>query len=159
MEYDVDTRALSTAFAAAYPAARYPELMFKQARPYTCLLVQTHDDFIISIPFRSHIRHKNAFLFKGTRRSLRSSSGLDYSKIVILKDESFVDPRTAIVDKDEYNEVAKNLGQIIQDATEYVDTYIDHVNGTAPLHPREFQRRYGFSTLPYFHAEMNLPTS
>lgn len=39
----------------------------------------------ICVPFRSHIHHKNAFLFKNTERLKTDSSGLDYSKTVLIR--------------------------------------------------------------------------
>ena len=112
MEYLSQVYLLSAKFVQDHPAAAYPELMHKQGRPYTCLLIDSHDGFFICVPFRSSINHKNAFFFKGTARSQRTKSGLDYSKIV-------------------------------KEAVSYVDTYIAHINGTAPLHPKQFIRLYG----------------
>lgn len=43
----------------------------------------------ICVPFRSHIHHKNAFLFKNTERSKIDSSGLDYSKTVLIRPEDY----------------------------------------------------------------------
>lgn len=43
----------------------------------------------ICVPFRSHIHHKNAFLFKNTERSKTDSSGLDYSKTVLIRPEDY----------------------------------------------------------------------
>lgn len=157
MEYDVDIRLLSPAFLAAYPGTTYPELMHKGGRPYTCLLIDTHEDYLICIPFRSSINHKNAYLFTTTQRSIRTRSGLDYTKAVLIRDPSYIDSGHAIVDQDEYHETMANLKQITQEIDQYITTYANHVNGTAPLHLRAFQRQYGFSTLPYFHDIMGLP--
>lgn len=84
---------LTQEFMADYPEASYPELMHKLGRPYSCLLVDTHKEYYICIPFRSHINHKNAFMFHGTERS---------------------------------------------------------------MHPRQFARKYQYSTLPYFHDVMHI---
>lgn len=110
LEFDSKVYLLSSRFANDYPLSLYPELMYKQGRPYTCLLIETHDDYFICVPFRSSINHKNAFLFKGTARSLKSHSGLDYSKTVIIRDSEYIDSTTpAIVDQDEYREMSKNI--------------------------------------------------
>ena len=42
------------------------------------------------------------------------------------------------------------LSQIVEEVFNYVNAYISHKKGVFTLHPREFQRRYAFSTLPYF---------
>lgn len=157
MEFDSQVYLLSSKFIQDYPSAQYPELMSKMGRPYTCLLIETHDDFFICVPFRSNIRHNNAYLFKGTARSKKSRSGLDYTKIVLIKDGDYIDSAArAIVDQDEYNEAMKNLPRIVQETNNYVDSYAGHVKGTALLHPREFERKYKFSTLPYFHDILGL---
>ncbi|MBO5093957.1 MAG: hypothetical protein J6C33_06325 [Lachnospiraceae bacterium] len=112
---------------------------------------------LFCVPFRSSIGHKNAFMFTGTARSRKTKSGLDYSKIVIIKDIDYFDSTiTAIVDQDEYAEMMKNLPIIVQEANDYVNTYINHINGTAPMHPRAFSRKYQYATLPYFHDVIGL---
>ena len=156
-EFDFDLYLLSLKFVQDYASSTYPELMYKQGRPYTCLVIDSHDDYFICVPFRSNIRHKNAFMFKGTARSRVSRSGLDYSKIVLIKNLDYIDSVTkAIVDQDEYNEMMANLPTITQEVLEYVDTYISHVNKTSVLHQREYLRRYQYSTLPYFHDVMGI---
>ena len=45
-------------------------------------------------------------MFKGTQRSKRTKSGLDYSKLVLIKDNEYLDNKKAIVDKDEFNETS-----------------------------------------------------
>lgn len=157
MDYTVDICQLSHSFYAAYPLAQYPEIMRKDGRPYTCLLIETHEDYFICVPFRSSIQHNEAFLFTNTNRSLHTRSGLDYKKTVIIKDESYIDLTTpVVVDNDEYTAMMTNIGTIVNEIDEYIETYINHINGTATLHQREFLRRYQFSTLPYFHDILNI---
>ena len=157
MEYLSQVYLLSSQFIQDYPLKTHPELMHKSGRPYACLLIETHDNYYICIPFRSSINHKNAYLFKSTKRSQRTRSGLDYSKIVIINNSDYIDSISpAIVDQDEYNEMMSNLPQIVKEAISYVDAYIHHVTGTHLLHPKQFARRYGFSTLQYFHDELGI---
>jgi len=156
MDFDVEIYQLSAEFIKDYPAAQYPELMCKKGRPYSCLLVDLHQDYFICIPYRSSIQHNNAFLFRGTRRSKRTRSGLDYSKIVLIREEQYLDSAKAVVDQDEYTETLKNIKRIVGGAVDYVDTYINHVSGKKPLHPKEYQRKYQYSTLPYFHDIMGI---
>jgi len=157
MEYDSELYLLSVKFTQDYPSAVYPELMYKHGRPYTCLLIDSHDGYFICVPFRSSIGHKNAFLFTGTVRSRKTKSGLDYSKIAIIKNSNYLDSdTTAVIDQDEYTEMIKNLPTIVSEATDYVDTYIKHITGIKPLHPRAFSRKYQYSTLPYFHDIMGI---
>ena len=157
MEYDSALSLLSPKFTQDYPPAIYPELMHKHGRPYICLLIESHDGYFICVPFRSSIGHKNAFMFTGTAHSTKTKSGLDYTKIAIIKDNDYFDPTTiAVIDQDEYSEMMKNLSTIVQEAINYVDTYINHVKGLVPMHPRAFARKYQYSTLPYFHDIMGI---
>lgn len=156
MEYDFSVYLLSSKFLNDYPSSQYPELMDKQGRPYNCLLIDTHSDYYICIPYRSYINHKNAFFFKGTKRSQRTKSGLDYSKLVLIKDSAYLDTKQAIVDQDEYNETVIHLPTIVSEVNHYINTYVAHTNGTAVLHQQEYKRKYQFSTLPYFHDILNI---
>ena len=156
MEFDAEVYQLSAEFLNDYPAEQYPELMCKSGRPYNCLLVDLHLDYFICIPYRSSIHHPNAFMFHGTQRSKIKKSGLDYSKIVLIREQRYFSTAKAVVDQDEYRETRKNLAKIAGEAVDYVNTYIDHVNGKCPLHPKAYDRKYRFSTLPYFHDIMRL---
>lgn len=151
MDYDVDVYLLSQKFETNYPTAQYPEIMYKHGRPYNCLLIDTHQDYFICVPFRSYINHGNAYMFRNSQRSRYCRSGLDYSKSVIIKDAAYLDSATAIVDQDEYTEAMRNMNTIAQEVVAYVDTYVGHLNGSNPIHEREFQRKYRFSSLKYFH--------
>ncbi len=151
MNYDADIYLLSPKFLNDYPPTQYPEIMYKLGRPYNCLLIDTHQDYFICLPFRSYINHGNAYLFRNSHRSAYCKSGLDYSKALIIADTQYLDSATAIVDQDEYTESMRNMDTIVQETVDYVNAYIAHVKKTALLHEREFQRRYQFSTLKYFH--------
>ena len=91
MDYDQQVYLLSRDFITDYPLSTHPELMYKNGRPYSCLLIQTHDDYFICVPFRSSISHHNCYHFTSTVRSKRTKSGLDYSKIVIITDGKYID--------------------------------------------------------------------
>ena len=57
MEYRAELCRLSEVFYDAYPASEYPEILTKNQRPYTCLTIETHDGYLICVPFRSSINH------------------------------------------------------------------------------------------------------
>ena len=157
MDYAVEIYKLSSNFYTDYPKTQYPELMQKDNRPYTCLLIETKDEYFICVPFRSNITHKDAFLFKNTRRSTSSHSGLDYRKTVIIKDMKYIDSSTpAIIDTDEYVATIANIERIVSEVNKYVDKYINHIQQISILHTREFERHYQYSTLQYFHDILGL---
>ena len=111
---------------------------------------------IICIPYRTEIRHPYAFHFTTTVRSKVHKSGLDYSKIVIIAKTDYIDSTDAIIDKDEFNETMVNLERIKKEALDFVEDYVAHMKGRRKLHKREFERRYSFSPLKYFHNELGI---
>ena len=45
-----------------------------------------------------------------------------------------------------------NLPTIVEEVNQYVNSYIAHKDGSSLLHPRDFERKYKYSTLPYFDS-------
>lgn len=156
LDFDCEVRKLSHDFFKAYPHESYHEIERKEERPYSCLLIDTHEGYFICVPFRTNITHRYAFHFKNTQRSKDSKSGLDYTKIVIIKELSYIDSNNATVDNDEYVEAMENIKIIAEDVNNYVTDYINHISNIRLLHKREFSRRYRYSTLPYFHDLLGL---
>ncbi len=128
----------------------------KSNRAYNCLLFQSHYDYFICVPYRTEINHSNAYHFKYSRRSKEHKSGLDYSKIIIASDSRYVGADDAIIDKDEYNETIRNIHRIKREALKYVDDYVAYRLGKKMMHEREYKRKYGYSTLRYFHKELGI---
>ncbi|RKI80462.1 hypothetical protein D7V83_14205 [bacterium 0.1xD8-71] len=139
--FDYQVLNLTDKFYSDYPDPPYEEILKKNSRPYNCLSVQSHYGYFICIPYRSHINHKQAFKFKKSIRSKRTNSGLDYSKIVIIKNSEYISTTEAIVDKDEFNETRDNIEYIKKDAQKYIDNYVDYLMGkTTKYDKREFER-------------------
>lgn len=156
-DFDYQVLNLTQDFYADYPSPPYDELMKKDNRPYNCLLIQSHYDYFICIPYRTQINHKYAFKFKHSERSKRAKSGLDYSKMAIIKNSDYISNTYAIVDKDEYNETRDNIAYIRKDAEEYIDDYIGYLSGKSDKYDDiEFNRVYKYSTLSYFHKELGI---
>ena len=155
-ENDYQILQLTNDFYNAYPNPPYTEIMKKKGRAYTCLLFQTHYNYYICIPYRTEISHSNAYHFKKSLRSRKHKSGLDYSKIVIIDKNEYIDSKDAFVDKDEFNETMIHLERIKKGALNYVEDYVSHMKNQVLLHPKEFQRRYQYSSLKYFHNELGI---
>lgn len=51
----------------------------------------------------------------------RTNSGLDYSKIVIIRNNEYIGTKHVIVDKDEFNETRDNIEYIKKDAQKQID--------------------------------------
>lgn len=147
---------LTTDFYNDYPNPPYLEILKKEKRAYNCILFQTHYNYYICVPYRTRISHTYAYCFKNSARSRKYRSGLDYTKIVIINKNEYIDNKDALVDKDEYNETMINIKRIEREALEYVEDYVGHIKGENVLHPQEFKRRYSFSPLKYFHRELGI---
>lgn len=155
-ENDFQILRLTDSFYEAYPNPPYIEILKKRQRGYNCLLFQTHYHYFICIPYRTEISHPYAFRFTNSTRSKVHRSGLDYSKIIIIARSDYIGSRDALIDKDEFNETMVNLERIKKEALKYVEEYMEHMKGTKMMHKREFERKYGFSTLKYFHKELGI---
>ena len=155
--FDYQVLHLSKKFYTDYPNPPYRELVIKEARPYNCLLIQSSYDYFICIPYRSHINHKYTYRFKHSERSRKNKSGLDYTKIVIIKNLDYIGENDAVIDSDEYKETRENILYIKNDAQEYINNYIEYKLGNSEKYnEKAFNRIYGYSTLQYFHNELGI---
>lgn len=151
MDYIIEVCHLSESFFEDYPSKKYPEIAYnKSGRPYSCLMIETHDNYLICIPFRSHIKHKQSYMFKNTQRSKVAESGLDFSKIVLIDNPKYI-ISGAVVDNDEYVEMMQNCSKIVSKAHAYINTYVQHITKEKELNPQTFERKYEYTTLKYFH--------
>ena len=74
----------------------------------------------------------------------------------IINNSKYIDDKNIIIDKDEYKETIQYFSKIKKQALQYVEDYIAHVRGTNPLSYQEFNRKYNYSTLKYFHNELGI---
>lgn len=142
---------LSDEFYKQYPSEEFSEIEHKTSRPYMVLLIKI-DNNTYAIPFRTNIRHKYCYKFKNSNRDSQSVTGLDYTKAVIVNDANFIGNK-ANIDNKEFVELNSKYYFIISQFKKYVQGYSDYINGK--LNQYE-QRKYQFSTLKYFHKELNL---
>ncbi len=111
-------------------------------------------------PYKEIVRKNSRPKFKKSIRSKRANSGLDYSKIVIIKKSEYIGITDAIVDKDEFNETRDNIEYIKNDAQQYIDDYVNYLLIKSKKYDkREFERIYKYSTLQYFHNELGIISS
>lgn len=155
--FDYQILNLTPKFYNAYPDPPYSEIIRKDTRPYNCLLIQSQYDYFIAIPYRSNITHKYCYRFRYSKRSQRTHSGLDYTKMVIIKESDYLGSVTAVVDSDEYKETRDKIDYIKKDVQEYITDYIEYKQEKSlKYNEKSFQRAYGFSTLKYFHRELGI---
>ena len=155
-ENDYQILKLTPMFYNDYLNSSHTEILQKNNRAYNCLLFQTHYNFFIAVPYRSEIAHKYAYHFRYSKRSRIHKSGLDYTKIIIVGQNEYLDTKDAVIDNDEYNETIRNFNKIKQEVLEYVEEYMNYVEGRGRISEKEFERRYKYSTLKYFHKELGL---
>ena len=113
MDFDYQILRLTKDFYSAYADHNiYGELMLKENRAYNCLLIDLYYDYFLCIPYRTDIRHKNAFKFRKSSRSRTHQSGLDYSKMVIVKNSEYLEAKDAIIDHDVQIDVHTAMGGV-----------------------------------------------
>lgn len=128
------------------------EIENKPERPYVVLLVNISGN-TFAIPFRTNLPHNNGYKFRKTGRPTKCSSGIDFSKAVIVNDKSYIG-NTAFVDKEEFRELSNKSNFIIKKFETYVNNYIKVANGTTT--DKYTVNKYQYSTLRYFHDELGI---
>ena len=118
----------------------YEEILSKEDRPYSCLLVKQHG-YLICVPFRTEIRHKYAYHFQTSERSRKYHSGLDFTKVVIVTNQEFINEDITVVAQDEYKEVIYNIEKIVDSVIKFVDDYVEHIKGIKRL-SNETNKKY-----------------
>lgn len=149
MDYINEIYTLSKAFYISYNNCK--EILTNEKRSYNCLVLEKKEEYYICIPFRSEINHKYAYLFRRSNRSLTHKSGLDYTKMVLIKDKHYIGLK-GLVDNDEYVEMMQNIQKINKEANDYIDGYLEYIltNNIKDL------KKYKYTTLKYFHDILNI---
>lgn len=140
-----ELRKLSKEFYKDFPRELFPEMIFKEGRPYIVLLVRIND-IKFAIPLRTNIRHSYCYKFKKSDRKSDSSTGVDFTKAIIILKESYLGDKTDINDK-EFLELKEKVAFIIQKFKKYVNNYIKFAKSGGNEY---LIKRYAFSTLKYF---------
>lgn len=117
----------------------------KLGRPYVVLLVEI-SNVKFAIPLRTNIRHSFCYKFKTSDRETKSSTGIDFTKAVVISKDSYLGEKTDINDK-EYLEIQEKAFFIIKKFKKYVTDYISFKKNGGNEY---IAKRYLFSTLKYF---------
>lgn len=150
-----EIKKLSNQFFVDFPSSNYPDIVQDPMRPYMVLIFPLNNQLYLCIPFRTHMNHNNGYAFRNSQRSLTNKSGIDYSKTLIIQDLNYLDGNQ-VVDQDEYNEMSIRIEVIKSDVISYVNDYVNHHKNINQLHPREYNRRYRYTTLKYFHSLLGI---
>ena len=150
-----EIRELSSSFYTNYPEHLYPEILRKKGRPYDVILFETNLDYYVCVPFRTYLNHNQGFHFYPKPLKNGENPGIDYSKMLIIKENNYIGP-SSLINATQMVCFNKNVATIQQEIFEYLEGYIKNVTGINILHPSQFNRKYQFSTLKYFHAELGI---
>lgn len=148
---DFEIRELSSKFYTLFPASKFPEMLHKQDRPYLVLLVKINNNNF-ALPFRTNIRHNECYKFAKTTRNTSSSTGIDFTKAVIIHDITLLGNSTRI-NSAEFSDLRKNSHKIISKFESYLKNYIQYAQDTKSVFNAQ---KYAFSSLQYFHYELGL---
>ena len=145
MKNIIELRKLSAEFYKEFPKKEFPEIESKHNRPYVVLLVKIRN-LVFAIPLRTNIKHSYCYKFKKSDRQTNSSTGIDFSKAVVIKKEIYLGEKTDINDK-EYLELKEKYFFIIGKFKKYVEGYVSFKKDSS----NEFlNKKYKFCTLKYF---------
>ena len=141
---------LSEEFYNTYNHDLYPEIEYKQDRPYILLLLKI-DGLTYAIPFRSHIKHNNAFF-----TDKENYCGVDYTKSIIITDEKYIlenyNGKPIRIRPNERKALFGQKYNIIKGLKSYIKEYKRAVKNKVNNKVFVFK----ISTLQYFHKELGL---
>ncbi len=142
---------LSPDFFKDYNPIDFPEIENKQNRPYMVLVIKIENN-TFALPLRTNIRHNYGYKFKNSNRETESSSGIDYTKAVIVNNQKYIGEET-FINSSEYIEIDRYKNSIVSGFKRYLDGYINFWKNGGNSYSA---KRYQYSTLQYFHAELGL---
>lgn len=116
-----------------------------KTRGYGVVTVRIEEGLLFGIPLRSHISHKNAFITNGTK-------GLDYTKAVLISDETHVSQDPFNIPQDEYVKIADRELFIRERFEKFIKRYIK----AAKSGDKNILGEYRYSTLQNYHAELKI---
>ena len=145
-------RYLSKDFYNDYSQDAFKEMIQKESRPFLVLLIKIKD-LTFAIPFRSNVKHDYCYKFKNSTRDTETSTALDFSKAIIIKEERYLE-NTATIDKREYIELSSKFYFIFHKFEKFVYKYIQVIT-KFPNSSYEY-KRMSFCTLQYFHKELGI---
>lgn len=142
---------LSEKFYKDFPNDKYSEIEHKEERPYIVFIINI-ENHRFGIPFRTNIKHDFCYKFTNTDRTTQSSTGIDFSKTVIIDNPEYIGDN-ANIDQKEFNELNIRIEYIIRRFKTYVKNYIKY---TKTNNIKILSIRYKYCTLKYFHKELGL---
>ena len=129
------------------------EILVKQERPYTVLLVETVGKKF-AVPFRSHINPNNHDCFITDKSS---NAGLDFQKAVVITNDAFIDktarPEVRNID---YMAIHFKDYEIKRKFESFLKFFIDEYKRHKANPKLKTNARIQFCSLQYFTKELGL---
>ncbi len=142
---------LSPDFYKAYTADAYPEIEHKESRPYVVMVFEIEGNRF-ALPFRTNIRHAYCYKFKNSGRASEASTGIDFTKAVVIVDMKYVGEE-AIIDRKEYVELMNKFYFVLAKFKRYLSGYAKYCKeGGSSVDAK----KYRYTTLKYFKNELGL---
>lgn len=116
-----------------------PEILRKPSRPYFCLELHV-ENTVYAIPLRHHIMHQYSFMTVGT-------SGLDYTKAVIINDETMISSKHVRIDTAEWRMLISKEDVILSGFTKYLRLFRKALKKKGIP---KYERIVKYSALQYF---------
>ena len=142
---------LSMDFYNAFLEDIYPKIEHKPSRPYLVMIIVIEKNRF-ALPLRTNIRHNYCYKFKNTGHNTESSTGIDFTKAVVITNEKYVGDE-AMIDNKEYVELMNKFYFVIAKFKRYLAGYIKFCRNGGDLF---VARRYQFTTLKYFKKELGI---
>lgn len=153
MNNDFSINLLSKNFYNDYVCNIYTEMELKPSRPFLVFIIKV-DNHNFAIPFRTNIKHPYCYKFKNTSRNTNSSTGLDFSKAVLVDNPNYIGPK-ANIDKQEFKELNSKFKFISTKFERFYNKYKKIMNNPS-TYPTEYFSLKKYSTLKYYHYELNI---
>ncbi|WP_020008225.1 type III toxin-antitoxin system TenpIN family toxin [Salinicoccus albus] len=128
---------------------------FDKGRGYGVLLVKIIGyQFAILLRSNMHIGHKDGYTTRIHHKNGKSyRHGLDFSKAVIIKEQSYISSEPFMLDKkSDFVKIRKSEHHIITTFEKYVNRYTEAVREE----DINILKSYRFSTLQNYHKELNI---
>jgi protein AbiQ len=139
---------LSEEFYNKYPSASYPEIEKKHNRPYIQVCVEING-VQYAIPLRSEIHHPHVLW-----TDKENHCGVDFSKAVVIKEESYIDIITEPhLRQNEFEALRGKDYKIKTKMEKYIEKYKE---ARQDLSKPVNQILVKYSTLQYFEEEIGI---
>jgi len=126
-----------------------------KTRGYGIVIISLRGGLKFGIPLRSNLPNAACFVTKTeVIRDQQQKKGLDYSKAVLITDDTYVSDAIFMIPADEKDAISKKSQEIADDFEKYVEKYIHAVKNS---HRYTLgSREYRFTTLQNYHDELGI---